>query len=196
MTAGSLISAVEPFHYLFERAAFCRNSIIVGKSDHLSDFKCEIFPELLCEFHCGEGIGAVAISDELKVFRQLFQSPECHAHGEDAGADAASIGYLVTDTRGIHDKPDVCFEAADFYVGFVGSKGCSFFVGILVDKGLDAVRPDWNALCVEEKSIDLPFLVSCPRPKFQNTKGDNAHGHYTILTFYNSISLPAELLVD
>ncbi|MDE7321195.1 MAG: hypothetical protein K2N73_00430 [Lachnospiraceae bacterium] len=39
---------------------------------------------------------------------------------------------------GIHDKPDVCFETADFYVGFVGSKGRSFFVRIPVDKGLDA----------------------------------------------------------
>ena len=27
-------------------------------------------------------------------------------------------------------------------------------------------------------------------------KGANAHGHYTILTFYNSISLPAKLLAD
>ena len=141
MTVGSLISAVEPFDHLFERAVFCRNSIVVGKSDHLSDFKCEIFPELLCEFHCGKGIGAVTISDELKVFRQLFQSLECHAHGEDAGADATVIGYLVTDNGtgcGIHDKPDVCFEAADFYVGFVGNKSRSFFVRILVDKGLDA----------------------------------------------------------
>lgn len=107
----------------------------------MGDLEGKIFSELFYEFHCGERIGAVTISDELKVFRQLFQFPECHAHGEDAGADTTVVRYLVTDNEtgcGIHDKPDVCFEAADFYVGFVGSKDRSFFVRILVDKGLDA----------------------------------------------------------
>lgn len=66
---------------------------------------------------------------------------ESHTHGQDAGADTTIIGYLVADNGtgcSIHDKPDVCFETADFYVGFIGSKDSSFFVRILVNKGLDA----------------------------------------------------------
>ena len=141
MTVRSLIGAVEPLDHLFEWSVFFRNSIVVGKSNHLSDFESKVFPELLYEFHCGERIGAVTVSDELKVFGQLGKSPECHAHGEDAWADTTIIGYLVADNGtgcGIHDKPDVCFETADFYVGFIGSKDSSFFVRILVNKGLDA----------------------------------------------------------
>ena len=141
VTVRSFIGAVEPFNHLFEWAVFRRNSIVVGKPNDLSDFEGKVFPELLCEFHCGERIGAVTVSNELKVFGQLFQSPECHAHDEDAGADATVIGYLVADNGtgcSIHDKPDVCFETADFYVGFIGSKDISFFVRILVNKGFDA----------------------------------------------------------
>ena len=33
-----------------------------------------------------------------------------------------------------------------------------------------------------KKSIDLPFLVECPRPKFHQPKGANAHGHYTLFS--------------
>ena len=116
------------------------NSVVVGKSNDLSDLERKVFPELLYEFYCGERIGTVAIGDELKVLRQFCQSPEGHAHGEDAWADATVIGYLITDNGtgcGIHDKPDVCFEATDFYVGLIGSEDVSFFVRILVNKGFD-----------------------------------------------------------
>lgn len=141
VTVRSLISAVEPLNHLLEWAVFCRNRIVVGKPNDLSDFEGKVFPELLYEFHCGERIGAVTVSDELKVFGQLGKTPECHAHGEDAWADTTIIGYLVADNGtgcSIHDKPDVCFETADFYVGFIGSKDISFFVRILVNKGFDA----------------------------------------------------------
>lgn len=140
VTVRSLIGAVEPFNHLFEWAVFRRNSIVVGKSNDLGDFEGKVFPELLYEFHCGERIGAVTVSDELKIWGKLFQSLECHAHGEDAGADATVIGYLVADNGtgcSIHDKPDVCFETADFYVGFIGSKDIPFFVRVLVNKGFD-----------------------------------------------------------
>ena len=141
VTVRSFIGAVEPFNHLFEWEVFRRNSIVVGKLNDLSDLKGKVFPELLCEFHCGERIGTVAVSDEFKVFGQLFQSPECHAHGEDAGTDTTVIGYLVADNGmgcSIHDKLDVCFETTDFYVGLIGIKDLSFFVRILVNKGLDA----------------------------------------------------------
>ena len=141
MSVRSLIGAVEPFDHLFEWAVFCRNSIVVGKSNDLSDLKGKIFPELLCEFHCSERIGTVAVSDELKVLRQFCKSLESHTHGKDAGTDTTVIGYLVADDGtgcSIHDKPDIGFETADFYGGFIGSKDLSFFVRILVNKGLDA----------------------------------------------------------
>ena len=46
------------------------NSVVVGKSNDLSDLERKVFPELLYEFYCGERIGTVAIGDELKVLRK------------------------------------------------------------------------------------------------------------------------------
>ena len=141
MPVRSLIGAVEPFDHLFEWTVLRRNRIVVGKSNDLSDLEGKVFPKLLCKFHCGERIGTVAVSDELKVLRQFCKSLESHTHGKDAGADTTIIGYLVADDGtgcSIHDKPDIGFETADFYVGFIGSKDFSFFVRILVNKGLDA----------------------------------------------------------
>ena len=137
----SFIGTVEPLDHLFEWTVFCGNSILVGKSNDLSDLECKSIPKLLCEFHGGKRIGAVTVSDELKVFGQLSKSPKCHAHSKNAGANTTVIRYLVADDGtgcGIHDKPDVCLEAADFYVGFISSKDIPFFVGIQVNKGPDA----------------------------------------------------------
>ena len=138
---GSFIGAVEPFDHLFERAVFCGDSIAVGKSDDLCNFESKGISELFREFHCGEGIGAVTVSDELKFFRQLCKVAEGHAHGEDAGSDAPVVRYLIADDGacgGIHDEPDVGFDAAYLYVRFICGKNLSLFVGILVDKGFDA----------------------------------------------------------
>ena len=137
----SFIGAVEPFDHLFERAVFRRNSIVVGKSNDLGDLEGKIFPELLCEFHCGERIGTVAVSDELKVLWQFCKSLESHTHGKDAGADATVVRYLITDDRaggGVHDEPDIGLDTAYFYVGFISCKGIPFFVRILVNEWLDA----------------------------------------------------------
>ena len=71
VTVRSLIGAIEPLNHLFKWAVFCRNSIVVGKSNNLSNFECKVFPKLSYEFHCGERIGTVTVSDELKVFRQF-----------------------------------------------------------------------------------------------------------------------------
>ena len=37
----------------------------------------------------------------------------------------------------VHDEPDIGFDATDFNVGFVRGENISFFVGVLVNKGLD-----------------------------------------------------------
>ncbi len=117
------------------------DGIVVGKSDDLGNFKGEVFAELFDKLHGSEGIGAVAVGDKLELFRELCKSPESHAHGEDAGADAAVVGYLIADDgacSGIHDEPDVGFDAADFDVGFISGEHVSFFVGVLIHKGFDA----------------------------------------------------------
>ena len=141
MAVGGLVGAVQPFDHLFERAVFRRDGIIVGKPYDLCDFEGEVFPKFFSELHGGKGIGAVAVSNELESFRQLCKPPECHAHGEDAGADAPVVRYLAADDgagRRIHDEPDVGLDAADLDVGLIRSEHIPFFVGIPIDEGLDA----------------------------------------------------------
>lgn len=141
MAVGGLVGAVKPFDHLFERAVFRGDGIIVGKPDDLRDFERKVFPQLFSELHGGKGIGAVAVSNELESFRQLCKPPECHAHGEDVGADAPVVRYLVADDgagRRIHDEPDVGLDAADLDVGLIRSEHIPFFVGIPIDEGLDA----------------------------------------------------------
>lgn len=60
---------------------FRGDCIIIGKSDDLGylEGKCA------AELHGGEGIGTVAVSNELKVHRQFCEFPEGHAHGKDTG---------------------------------------------------------------------------------------------------------------
>lgn len=63
---------------------------------------------------------------------------ESHAHGKDAGTDAAVVRYLPADngTAGsIHDEPDVSFDAADFDIGFISSKDTVGFVAVMINKG-------------------------------------------------------------
>lgn len=69
----SLIGPVQSFYDLFERTVFLRHSIVVGKSDHLGDLEGKVLAKLLCEFHGGKWIGAVAISDEFEVFREFLK---------------------------------------------------------------------------------------------------------------------------
>ena len=141
MAVRGFIGAVEPLDHLFERAVFFGDGIVVGKSDHLCDPEGKILPELFCEFHCSERISTVAVSDELKFFRQLCKPTEGHAHGKDTGADAAVVRDLIADDGtggGIYDEPDKGFDAAYFDVGFIRGEDIPFFVRILVDKGFDA----------------------------------------------------------
>ena len=141
VTIRSLIGAVQPFNHLFEWSVFCRNSIVVGKSNNLSDFECKVFSELLSEFHCGKWVGAVSVSDKFKVFRKLCKPLKSHTHGEDAGTDTTIVRNLVADDGsggGIHDEPDVGLDTTDFYVGFVSCEHIPLFVGILINKRFDA----------------------------------------------------------
>ena len=116
VSVRSFISTVQPFDHLLKRTVLCRYSVVVGKSNDLSDGKSKIFSILFGEFHCSKRVGAVAIRNELKVFRQFCESAESHAHGEDTRTNAPVIGYLITENGscgGIHDQPDIGFDPAD-----------------------------------------------------------------------------------
>ena len=135
------IGAVEPFDHLLEGTEFPGDGIVVGKPNNLCDLEGKVFPELLSEFHGGKGICTVTVSDEPEVLRQLCETAESHAHGEDAGADATVARDLVADDgagNGVHDEPDVSLDAADLDIGFVSGKHAALFVGVVVNKGLDA----------------------------------------------------------
>lgn len=50
------------------------------------------------------------------------------------------VGDLVTENGaggGVHNKPDVAFDAADLNIGFIGSEYRRFRVIIMVNKGFD-----------------------------------------------------------
>ena len=68
--------------------------ILGAEGDHvlaglhkLGDLKLELLTELMEELLSGKRVGTVAIGNETKVFRKLFQMLEGHAHRHDAGAD-------------------------------------------------------------------------------------------------------------
>ena len=136
----SLVRAVQPFNHLFERAVFFRNSIVVGKSKNLGNGEGKVFTKLFCEFHCSKRICTVTVRNKFKVFREFCKPMESHTHGEDAGTNPTVIGYLIAENGtcgGVHDQPDVSFDAADLDIGFISSEDIPFLVRILVDKGLD-----------------------------------------------------------
>ena len=141
VTIRSLVSAVQPLDHLLERPVFCGDSIVVGKSDDLGDPEGKVLTELSYEFHSGKWVGTVTVSDELEVFRKLCKPPKSHAHGKDAWANTAVIRHLISNngaSGGIHDEPDIGFDASDFDVGLVSSENIPLFVRILINKGLDA----------------------------------------------------------
>ena len=137
---GGFKRTVETLDHLFERAELFGDFVLVRKPDDLSDIKTELLTELVEELLGRKRIGAVAIGDKAEVFRKLLQLTESHAHGKDAGTDAAVVRDLIAkDGAGhrIHDEPDVSFDPADFDIGFIGNKGGSGFVIIVVNERLD-----------------------------------------------------------
>ena len=65
---------------------------------------------------------------------------KCHSHSKNTGVDTTVVRYLITNNGaacGIHNEPDICFDAADLDVGFISGKYFAGFVIIVIDKGLD-----------------------------------------------------------
>ena len=137
---GGFERTVETLYHLFKRAELFGDFVLVCKSDDLGDIKAELLTEVVEELLGRKRIGAVAIGDKAEVFRKLLQLTESHAHGKDAGADATVVRDLIAkDGTGdrIHDEPDVSFDPADFDIGFVGNKGGSGFVIVVVNERFD-----------------------------------------------------------
>ena len=137
---GGFERTVEPLDHLFERAELFGDFVLVCKPDDLGDIKAELLAELMEELLGRKRIGAVAIGDKAEVFRKLFQLTESHAHSKDAGTYPAVIRDLIAKNGAgyrIHDEPDVSFDPADFDIGFIGNKGGSGFVIIVVNERLD-----------------------------------------------------------
>ena len=137
---GGFERTVETLDHLFERAELFGDFVLIRKPDDLSDIKAEVLTELVEELLCRKRIGAVAIGDKAEVFRKLLQLTESHAHSKDAGTYPAVVRDLIAKNGAgyrIHDEPDVSFDSADFDIGFIGNKGGSGFVVIVVNERLD-----------------------------------------------------------
>ena len=137
---GGFERTVEPLDHLFERAELFGDFVLVREPDDLSDIKAEVLTELVEELLCRKRIGAVAIGDKAEVFRKLLQLTESHAHSKDAGTYPAVVRDLIAKNGAgyrIHDEPDVSFDPADFDIGFIGDKGGSGLILIVVNERLD-----------------------------------------------------------
>ncbi len=138
---GGFIGSVEVFDHLLVRTVFRGNFIFVGQPDHRCDVKPELCTVLSEKLLCGERISTVSVCNEFEMFRKFFQLAECHAHCKDAGTYTAIVRDLISDDGSfcsIHDEPDVSFDPADLYVGFVGGKDIAGFVIEVINKGFYA----------------------------------------------------------
>lgn len=137
---GGFERTVETLDHLFERAELFGDFVLVREPDDLSDIKAEVLTELVEELLCRKRIGAVAIGDKAEVFRKLLQLTESHAHSKDAGTYPAVVRDLIAKNGAgyrIHDEPDVSFDPADVDIGFIGDKGGSGLILIVVNERLD-----------------------------------------------------------
>ena len=137
---GGFERTVETLDHLFERAELFGDFVLIRKPDDPGDIKAELLTELVEELLGRKRIGAVAIGDKAEVFRKLLQLTESHAHSKDAGTYPAVVRDLIAKNGAgyrIHDEPDVSFDPADFDIGFIGDKGGSGLILIVVNERLD-----------------------------------------------------------
>ena len=135
------VGAVQPFDHLFVWSEFFGDNVGVRKPDHLCNVEPEGIAELVEELLGSKGIGTVAIRNKAEIFGEFLQVPESHAHCHDAGANAPVIRDPVTNDGApdsVHNEPDISLDAPDFDVCFIGGKGTSGMVVVVVHKGLDA----------------------------------------------------------
>lgn len=141
LSIGSFVCAVEPLDHLFVGTEFFGGGILIGKPDDLGDAELKSITEFMEELLGGKRICAITVSNKTEVFGKLLKVTESHAHGQDTGADTPVIGDPVTDDGtfgGIHNEPDIRFDAAYFDVGFIGGKDTAGAVIVMIDKWFNA----------------------------------------------------------
>ena len=87
-----------------------------------------------------QDVGTVTVRNEAELFGKFRPAPEGHAHGQDAGADAAVVRDPVTEDRAgssIDNKPEKAFDTADFDIGLISDKCAGAVVIIVIDERFD-----------------------------------------------------------
>lgn len=144
VTAADPISgfkcAVKPFDHLLVGAELLRNRVIVCEPNYLGNVKPEAVPQLPCELLGGQRIGTIPVGNEAELFGEAFHAPESHAHGEDARPDGTVVRNLVAEDGagcGIHDEPEVAFDAPDLDISLISRKDGGLWIFVVVNKGLN-----------------------------------------------------------
>ena len=75
---------------------FCRNFIIVSKSDHLSNVEVEFLTEFSEKLLSSKWISAVRISYKLEIFWDFFKVLKGLTHSQYTWTNAPIIGYFIT----------------------------------------------------------------------------------------------------
>ena len=139
-SVGGREGAVHPFDDLLEGTELSRDSVFVCETDDLGDVEFEILAVVEIELLGSERIGGVAVGNETEMLREFPEVLQSHAHGQDAGADAAIRRDAVTkDGTGacIHDEPDETFDASHLDVGLITDHAGGRLVVIGIHKWLD-----------------------------------------------------------
>ena len=68
------------------RSEFSRYSIVVGKSDNLSDVEFKVISEFTKKLLGGKSICTVAVGNKPEAFREFFEVSKSHYHCEDTGS--------------------------------------------------------------------------------------------------------------
>jgi len=69
-----------------------------------------------------QGVSTVSIRDKPEYSREFLEVLKSHTHGKDTGSDTAVIRDLIAEDGmgdGIHDEPDISFDATDFDIGLI-----------------------------------------------------------------------------
>ena len=171
-SVGSLESAVEPLDHLLERSELCRDIIIVGEADDLSDVEVEVFTILEIELHSSKRIRAVAVGDKSETSRELFTEVfKGLTHREDAGTNTPVVRASVTEDRtlhSIHDQPDIAFDATNFDVCLICCEVTGRLVVVVVYERLDENCSSLTVIC--DLLMRDPDAVNVPQNVFGTTE--------------------------
>lgn len=187
---GCLECAVEPFDQLLERPELGGDFIVIGKADDLSDVEPEVLAIFEIELHGSKRICAVSIGNESETFRELISEMlQSLPHGEDACTNAAAIRASVSEygtLHGIHDEPDITFDAPDLDVGLICGEVAGRLVIVVIYEGLDENSSSFaiigDLLMRDPDAVNVPQNVFGTPERYLvvdvvcETQSDDLHG--------------------